>query len=528
MAAAIEDEFPDVLVDTFAYRYTRKPPRHVRPRHNVIVRVCTIECDFSVPIGTRRNTLNRAFHEDLALWAAITRHLYIWDYTQNWYFFLAPHPNLHVFAPNARLFARYGVEGVFGQASLYTPHADFEHLKAYVLAKLLWNPEANAEALRGEFLRLYYGDAAPYLAAYLDGMERHVRSMDAPLTMYNTLDWLEYDLVLRSLELFGRAYEAAGDPLLRERLDYARLPVQFAALVCPGRVREKSGGYVIDRPPGMAQQAYWDLLMEYGVSHVADHTIERLWRRLPVNEPPRHEETRLEKLRTEQHEVWVAPSLGGAVLRFAGRRTGTDLLRGVEGLAAYSGRIGEWFFPVEDAPDRYETPVTRNFEVVARGENEVTLRYRYGTGLVTEKRIALREEAPHLVIETSYHNDGEKDFVLYISQRAEWRTHGGTAPELWLEGPNGWRVRPMPEAAGPRDFSPVPVKPGQGWGFRLPGESVGVTCRAGGSHIGWTALRHLPELEELVFEASPGFVPMAPGARVTFNLDFTWITEPPR
>ena len=55
VAADIEDEFPDVAIDTLAYQYTRKPPRTSRPRPNVIVRLCSIECSFRVPLDVPGN-----------------------------------------------------------------------------------------------------------------------------------------------------------------------------------------------------------------------------------------------------------------------------------------------------------------------------------------------------------------------------------------------------------------------------------------------------------------------------------------
>ena len=41
VAEAIEPEFPDVAVDTLAYQYSVTPPRITRPRHNVMVRMCS-------------------------------------------------------------------------------------------------------------------------------------------------------------------------------------------------------------------------------------------------------------------------------------------------------------------------------------------------------------------------------------------------------------------------------------------------------------------------------------------------------
>jgi hypothetical protein len=35
VAEAVEKEFPDVLVESLAYQYTRKPPKTIKPRDNV-------------------------------------------------------------------------------------------------------------------------------------------------------------------------------------------------------------------------------------------------------------------------------------------------------------------------------------------------------------------------------------------------------------------------------------------------------------------------------------------------------------
>ena len=44
-------EYPHLRIDTLVYQYTRKPPKLTRPRPNVIVRLCSIECCFSHPFS---------------------------------------------------------------------------------------------------------------------------------------------------------------------------------------------------------------------------------------------------------------------------------------------------------------------------------------------------------------------------------------------------------------------------------------------------------------------------------------------
>ena len=43
IADDIKDDYPNVYVDTLAYRYTRKAPKTIVPRDNVIIRLCSIQ-----------------------------------------------------------------------------------------------------------------------------------------------------------------------------------------------------------------------------------------------------------------------------------------------------------------------------------------------------------------------------------------------------------------------------------------------------------------------------------------------------
>ena len=43
IASAVAQEFPNVLIETLAYQYTRTPPVSIHPVDNIIIRYCTIE-----------------------------------------------------------------------------------------------------------------------------------------------------------------------------------------------------------------------------------------------------------------------------------------------------------------------------------------------------------------------------------------------------------------------------------------------------------------------------------------------------
>ena len=66
--------------DTLAYQYTRSAPK-VRPRHNVCVRLCSIECCFAHAFEECSRERNMAFVKDIRDWHGTGAQLYIWYYT---------------------------------------------------------------------------------------------------------------------------------------------------------------------------------------------------------------------------------------------------------------------------------------------------------------------------------------------------------------------------------------------------------------------------------------------------------------
>ena len=148
-----------------AYQYTRKPPALVKPRPNVIIRLCSIECSFSKPLTDERN---QKFRDDIIGWSKICDRLYIWDYTTNFRHYVLPHPNLRVLGPNVKFFVEHGVKGIFEQGAYQSYASEMAELKGWVLAKLLWNPALDGQELINEFIDGYYGPAGKHIRAYLE------------------------------------------------------------------------------------------------------------------------------------------------------------------------------------------------------------------------------------------------------------------------------------------------------------------------------------------------------------------------
>ncbi len=208
VAAEIEKVYPDVWVETLAYTYSRQPPKDIRPRHNVIIRLCSIEINFLHPMT---DPGNRKFMDDLLAWQAIAPRLFIWDYVTNFTQFFYPHPNLYTLGPNIRTFAANRAVGVYEQGDNGSATGDFIRLRTWLLLHLLWNPQADDQALIDEFLTGYYGPAAaPHLRSYLDLIHQSALKADLNLTCYmKNCAWLGDEEVLTAYELFDRALAAA-------------------------------------------------------------------------------------------------------------------------------------------------------------------------------------------------------------------------------------------------------------------------------------------------------------------------------
>ena len=241
VAEAVEEEFPDVVIDTLAYQYTRKPPKLTRPRHNVSVRLCSIECCFIHPLRDCRCDdpdapnidLSQPFAEDLIGWGKMCNRLYVWDYVTNFSHYWMPHPNFHVLADNVRFFAENGVKGVFEQGCAAQGGGEFTGLRAYILSKALWNPNLDEDLLIDEYLNGVYGQAGPVLKRYLETVYDAANAAGRHLYCFNHPDkpWHTIELVEKCEKLFDEAEKLADNDEILLRVQKQRLAVRYLRIL---------------------------------------------------------------------------------------------------------------------------------------------------------------------------------------------------------------------------------------------------------------------------------------------------------
>jgi hypothetical protein len=227
---AVAARFPDKTISTLAYQYTRHPSK-TKPAGNVLVTLCSIECDRSAPIEEKCSD----FAADLIGWKEQTGHISIWDYTTQFTNFLAPFPNIHTLQPNIKFFRDNHATWVFEQHS-HNPSELFE-LRSYLTAKLLWNPDLDVNEIITEFVNGYYDEGGVFVKKYIDSIHQEIQKDSTfflflygdPAQAFNS--YLNPDLLKQYNTFFNDAEKAVKNkPEVLQRVKTARLSTDYAML----------------------------------------------------------------------------------------------------------------------------------------------------------------------------------------------------------------------------------------------------------------------------------------------------------
>ena len=236
LAEEIEKEHPDILIHTFAYQYSRVAPKKARPKSNVIVRLCNIECEWgdSLEAVAKRDPEGKCaeFLENIREWSEICDRLYVWDYAVNFSNYLQPFPCFYSMAENIRYYKQHGVKGVLQEGNFsYGGGASLDDLKSYIIAGLLWNADADVDLMIDEFCRGVYGNAAPYIKEYISVMTEAVKGYRMTLFDYPNAAYLNDSLLDRCDEIFKRAIDAAENDEVRRRVEREYLAIRYSRIV---------------------------------------------------------------------------------------------------------------------------------------------------------------------------------------------------------------------------------------------------------------------------------------------------------
>ena len=247
---------PDLTVETLIYSYTIDPPKHVRPRQNVML-CCCVDGDPRESFADPVLPANRKWKNAFEFWTSCCQDITVWDYTPCFHWACDPYPNLRVLGPNMRYYLSRGASGIYmdGQPN---PGADFGDLKCWMLAKLAWNANSPCEELLDRFLKGCYGAAAPFVRQIIEEQYKALDAHPEFKLVFAARDAPEVfsdAFVARSLDLWNRAEQAVeNDEGARFAVRIGKYPavvlhcLRAARRACPYRVTRQLGRHCLTGP----------------------------------------------------------------------------------------------------------------------------------------------------------------------------------------------------------------------------------------------------------------------------------------
>jgi len=128
------------------------------------------------------------------------------------------------------MYKRNGVKGLFAEGN-YSPGGGgfMDELKAYLIAKLLWDSSADPKAVIADFVNGYFGKAGKPIGQWLDLMHNKVRTERIHGYIWEGPDaaFLSDDVMAKSDQLFDEAERIADGPEVLGRVKHARLSLEF-------------------------------------------------------------------------------------------------------------------------------------------------------------------------------------------------------------------------------------------------------------------------------------------------------------
>ena len=259
--------FPDKTISTLAYWYTRKPPKTIRPEKNVHIMLCNIEANRGLPIES--DPMSLGTKEELLAWEQICHNISLWDYCIQFRNLVSPFPNLRVIPQNIRFFVEHNVKMLFSQSNREY-EGEFSALRGYLLAKCMWNPDVDPQAVIREFCEGYYGAAAQPILSYIEEVHDAMEAAGGALSIFGgPLDakdsWMDEPHFNRYNALAEEALAAAAsDATLLHRVKTAVMPIWYAGIVLGYSDRQTR----LDRISRFAAQA-----RKLGLERVEEWTI---------------------------------------------------------------------------------------------------------------------------------------------------------------------------------------------------------------------------------------------------------------
>ena len=234
IAGEVAKRYPEKRLCVFPYSAATVPPKHTKPAPNLLAYFCHTGC---YAHGFEACDLESKSAQRMEQWRQLTEgRLFYHEYMTNFGHYLAPNQNLLGLVKDIRYVAAHGVQGVSVQGQWNSYGGELLELRTYLVAKLLWDPEADAMDIRRTFCAGYYAAASEEILRYLALLD--AMAADPSVHMYANWDpsqTVTPAFVAEGLDILGAARARADSPAVRKRVETLRLSLWYMQLGWPDR-----------------------------------------------------------------------------------------------------------------------------------------------------------------------------------------------------------------------------------------------------------------------------------------------------
>jgi hypothetical protein len=527
VAERIEKAHPEVLISTYAYQYTRKPPKTIRPRRNVLIQLCSIECCDFHAIDDPACPLNRAFCQDMAGWKKIAEHIFIWHYNTNFRGYVLPFPNLRSIGKSVSYFANNHGQGVFMQAAGNGFSTELSDLRNYVMARCLWKPGRDSWQEAEEFCRLHYAEAAGPILAYLKYYHDLVGAAGVHPTCFpsDVALCLNPESARRIMGYFQEALSQAQSDTIRARVEKASLCACRAALSVASTRLAYSNGMCRPNLEGFRSDLfdhYAALCARFGVSMDDEHTsteqflngIRKLYAGLKAV-----------RLENEFWRVVVLPESNAKVFEMTYKPAGRDVVHAPRAFNRF--RYEEW-------ARSGEGPTAENimeYEVQAQPEPTKAL-FSTATkdGARLQRSIALNGDAIRFETTMSASEPRAFDFLVHPEYDTATSSDDPAVLAIYVKRPEWTHANREWRKARPTDQQRAVIKnaaEGGAFAYYNHQAKFGVEQRFDPKEFSGLNLFWSPSRQQINLEMLPNVVRLEKGQQARYAYEVRYLAEPP-
>jgi len=434
VAERIEKTHPEVYIGTYAYQYTRKPPKTFGARDNVMIQLCSIECCDFHAINDPACALNQEFCKDMDGWKEKAKNIFIWHYNTNFRGYLLPFPNLRSIGKSVAYFANNNGRGVFMQAAGNGFSTELSDLRNYVMSRCLWKPGRDSWEEALDFCRMHYAESARPIIDYLTYYHDLVDKKGKHPTCFPT----ESSLCLNA-ETVGQIGKYFEQALALAQSDVVRSRVEKAAL-CAYRAKLSVASMDLKYENGICKPS-----LQNGDENLLEHYADLCTRN---NVSMENELTEIDTYLTNmrklfaglpavclENEFWrvvLLPESNAKIVEMTYKPTGRDVIQPARALDRF--RFEEWVLQ-GDGPKAYDILA---FNVIEKSSEKAIVALTAKDGAYIERTISITGDVIHFETALTAHTARAFDFLVHPEYDAGSDSKSPQEVGIYVKGAD-WR-----------------------------------------------------------------------------------------